>query len=415
MPPRSPGLRSHSCRRCSAPSPMPPARRSRGSPPAAPSSSSPPWRLWFAAPGQPRAIPLALVCFAIGTIAVEVAAVFNNAMIPSLVPPERFGRLSGTGWAIGYLGGLVSLVIVLGFLAGDAGDGQDLLRHRPALRALDRAAVSRGRPHHGSLLGDLVPRLRHAALPLHARSRAFEAPCRRGGPRGPAAGTEHDCRCAPPRERRALPHRQHGLPGRARGAVRVRRHLWRRRVRLAGDGTRHLRHPPHRHRHARRASSADASTIASAQSPSSSARSSSSPSFASVSSRSAATISSSALRQRRPPTATGSTARRRKSSSSRSGSSSAPWRGRCRPPRAALLARLVPPAEAGRYFGLLALSGKVTSFLAPLTVALATAVFGTQAAGPARADPVLPRRRPSHERRQARLTRIVNAGNADSR
>jgi UMF1 family MFS transporter len=48
-----------------------------------------------------------------------------------------------------------------------------------------------------------------------------------------------------------------------------------------------------------------------------------------------------------------------------------------------LLARLVPPSEAGRYFGLLALSGKATSFLAPLLVAVATSAFSTQAAGPA--------------------------------
>ena len=47
------------------------------------------------------------------------------------------------------------------------------------------------------------------------------------------------------------------------------------------------------------------------------------------------------------------------------------------------LARLVPSAEAGRYFGLLALSGKVTSFLAPLSVAITTEATGTQAAGPA--------------------------------
>jgi UMF1 family MFS transporter len=46
------------------------------------------------------------------------------------------------------------------------------------------------------------------------------------------------------------------------------------------------------------------------------------------------------------------------------------------------LARLVPAAEAGRYFGLLALSGKATSFLAPLLVAVATETAGTQAAGP---------------------------------
>lgn len=83
--------------------------------------------LWFAAPGQSYAIPVALLGFAVGTIAVEVAAVFNNAMIPHLVPPERFGRLSGTGWAIGYLGGLVSLVVVLGFLAANPETGKTFL------------------------------------------------------------------------------------------------------------------------------------------------------------------------------------------------------------------------------------------------------------------------------------------------
>jgi UMF1 family MFS transporter len=102
--------------------------------------------LWYAAPGQPHAIAVALVGFAFATIAVEVAAVFNNAMIPHLVPPERYGRLSGTGWAVGYLGGLVSLVIVLGFLAADAGSGKTffgitpLFGLDPAQRAGDRVA-----------------------------------------------------------------------------------------------------------------------------------------------------------------------------------------------------------------------------------------------------------------------------------
>jgi UMF1 family MFS transporter len=41
----------------------------------------------------------------------------------------------------------------------------------------------------------------------------------------------------------------------------------------------------------------------------------------------------------------------------------------------------VPASEAGRYFGLLTLSGKATSFLAPLLVAVATQAFETQAAG----------------------------------
>ncbi|WP_112662407.1 MFS transporter [Microvirga flavescens] len=94
--------------------------------------------MWFAAPGATYGIAIALLAFAFGTVAVEVATVFNNSMIPHLVPPERFGRLSGTGWAIGYLGGLVSLVIVLGFLAADHDTGRTLLGIKP-LFGLDPA------------------------------------------------------------------------------------------------------------------------------------------------------------------------------------------------------------------------------------------------------------------------------------
>ena len=36
-------------------------------------------------------------------------------MMPSLEKPEKLGKLSGAGWGLGYLGGLVSLVIMLGF------------------------------------------------------------------------------------------------------------------------------------------------------------------------------------------------------------------------------------------------------------------------------------------------------------
>lgn len=95
--------------------------------------------LWFAAPGAALAIPIALVAFGIATIAAEVAAVFNNAMMPRLVPPERLGRLSGLGWALGYAGGLVSLVIVLGFLAASPETGRTYFGIAP-LFGLDPAA-----------------------------------------------------------------------------------------------------------------------------------------------------------------------------------------------------------------------------------------------------------------------------------
>lgn len=100
--------------------------------------------MWFAAPGAPYAIVLALVAFAVATVAVEVAGVFNNAMMVHLVPPERLGRLSGTGWATGYAGGLVSLVVVLGFLAASPETGttyfglKPLFGLDPAMREGDR-------------------------------------------------------------------------------------------------------------------------------------------------------------------------------------------------------------------------------------------------------------------------------------
>lgn len=73
--------------------------------------------LWWAVPGADGpTLALVLGALVLATIGAEFAIVFNNAMLPGLVPPERIGMLSAVGWAIGYLGGLVSLGLVLGFL-----------------------------------------------------------------------------------------------------------------------------------------------------------------------------------------------------------------------------------------------------------------------------------------------------------
>ncbi len=95
------------------------------------------WMLWFATPGLQHFgfIMFALVLALIG---MEFAAVFNNAMMPTLVPRAELGRLSGTAWGLGYLGGLVTLVIVLGLLAGQPGSGKTLFGLTP-LFGLDPA------------------------------------------------------------------------------------------------------------------------------------------------------------------------------------------------------------------------------------------------------------------------------------
>lgn len=87
--------------------------------------------LWFTEPGVPGSIGIALVAFAIGLIGVEFATVFTNAMMPSLVPPERLGRLSGLGWATGFAGGLICLFIVLAFFTSSAETGQTMLGFAP--------------------------------------------------------------------------------------------------------------------------------------------------------------------------------------------------------------------------------------------------------------------------------------------
>jgi MFS transporter, UMF1 family len=94
--------------------------------------------LWFGKPGDPSIVVPLLVAYVLATIGVEFATVFNNAMMPTLVPPERMGRLSGTGWAIGYLGGIASLIVVLGLLAADPRTGRTLIGLSP-LFGLDPA------------------------------------------------------------------------------------------------------------------------------------------------------------------------------------------------------------------------------------------------------------------------------------
>ena len=54
-----------------------------------------------------------LCAFGIGFIGAEFALIFTNAQLPNLGPIKLIGKISGTGFAFGYVGGLLSLVIML--------------------------------------------------------------------------------------------------------------------------------------------------------------------------------------------------------------------------------------------------------------------------------------------------------------
>ena len=58
-------------------------------------------------------VGLALVIFVVGNVAFEMASVFYNAFLPDVAPADRIGRISGYGWALGYVGGLLAMALAL--------------------------------------------------------------------------------------------------------------------------------------------------------------------------------------------------------------------------------------------------------------------------------------------------------------
>lgn len=86
--------------------------------------------LWFVRP-DPEYVPLAVVLVALGTVAFEVGTVFYNSLLPIVAPPALLGRASGIAWGIGYAGGLCALLVCLVVL----------VQPNPSPLGLDRAAA----------------------------------------------------------------------------------------------------------------------------------------------------------------------------------------------------------------------------------------------------------------------------------
>ena len=90
--------------------------------------------LYFVLPGQ---VINALFWFVIANIGFEMGSVFCNAYLPDISHSKNIGRISGYGWSLGYVGGLLSLALamvflvqtdtpIFGFLKGEAGAYQNI-------------------------------------------------------------------------------------------------------------------------------------------------------------------------------------------------------------------------------------------------------------------------------------------------
>ncbi len=84
--------------------------------------------LWYVAPGaELDMLRRGAILFGIGLIGMEFATIFTNALMPSLAEGDDIGRISGSGFAFGYLGGLVALFIMLALFADNADTGKTLI------------------------------------------------------------------------------------------------------------------------------------------------------------------------------------------------------------------------------------------------------------------------------------------------
>ena len=72
----------------------------------------------------PGAIVPSIVLVAVSLICFETAVNLVSAFLPELVPQSQIGRMSGLGWGLGYLGGLFTLALCLGYVSAAQAHGE---------------------------------------------------------------------------------------------------------------------------------------------------------------------------------------------------------------------------------------------------------------------------------------------------
>src|SRR6056297_897083 len=81
--------------------------------------------LYFVEPGL---VVLGVTLIIISNFAYAIGENFIAAFLPSLGPPRDLGKISGFGWALGYIGGLCSAGFVIAYLGEPTADNFDRIR-----------------------------------------------------------------------------------------------------------------------------------------------------------------------------------------------------------------------------------------------------------------------------------------------
>lgn len=59
---------------------------------------------------------LAIIFYVVSSMTLEWSLVFYNGFLPEIASRERMGRISGLGWAVGYVGGVLCLIVNLAII-----------------------------------------------------------------------------------------------------------------------------------------------------------------------------------------------------------------------------------------------------------------------------------------------------------
>lgn len=71
---------------------------------------------------QKGSVWMGFLFFVLAEIGYRGGQVFYNALLPEIASPDEMGKVSGNGWAIGSVGGIVCLLIILPFIILTKGD-----------------------------------------------------------------------------------------------------------------------------------------------------------------------------------------------------------------------------------------------------------------------------------------------------
>jgi len=130
--------------------------------------------LALAGPGD---LALAVVAIIVSNIGFSAGVTLNSAFLPELARPEALGKVSGWGWSLGYLGGLLALALGLGYVLWAQARGLPATHYVPVTMLITAAlfalaviptfttlrerAVPIGQGSVGSVLRESTQRLWH--------------------------------------------------------------------------------------------------------------------------------------------------------------------------------------------------------------------------------------------------------------